>query len=317
MPTVSPSPSRNLVIVHTPPHQAESDWQAVKQRIDARAPDIEVRIAGNEPPGESLLAWQSGKPSLVFSPIGLRHAGGWRGTIYQGGGVNGKMSEIRHLSRAGLPVPQATELIRGLILNARVWGDYVIVKPANDSAGHNVRLVRTATIGMRFMELTVDQRYEMIVQRFIDATDTADRIFSYRVLTFFGRPLFAWRSFWSEPRRPLAVIADDPMGTIATQSWRVKKEKALIQDEDVLGLARRVAASLPRIPCLGVDIIRDRSSGELFVLEFNPSGHTWHFSSPWGKRGLPEAFREQLYTQFGALDIVAETLIEKTRAEAS
>jgi hypothetical protein len=43
-------PTRNLLIVHTPPFQGLADWLGAKQRIEASAPDIEVRIATNGSP---------------------------------------------------------------------------------------------------------------------------------------------------------------------------------------------------------------------------------------------------------------------------
>jgi hypothetical protein len=45
-------------------------------------------------------------------------------------------------------------------------------------------------------------------------------------------------------------------------------------------------------------------------------GNVWHFSSSMGL-GYPPKYRRRLYSQFGALDIAAETLIDRTRQEAS
>ncbi|MEQ1522858.1 MAG: hypothetical protein ABL936_16440, partial [Aestuariivirga sp.] len=69
----------------------------------------------------------------------------------------------------------------------------------------------------------------------------------------------------------------------------------------------------------------------LYVLECNPGGNTWHFSSPTGRkwqfrigrslgasRGMAKsAGRKMLLEQFGAIDIVAHALVEKTRELAT
>jgi hypothetical protein len=41
------TPSRNLLIVQTIPEQDPADWVAVKETIERKAPDIEVRISTN------------------------------------------------------------------------------------------------------------------------------------------------------------------------------------------------------------------------------------------------------------------------------
>jgi D-alanine-D-alanine ligase-like ATP-grasp enzyme len=64
---------------------------------------------------------------------------------------------------------------------------------------------------------------------------------------------------------------------------------------------------------IGVDIIRESQSGRLYVLEVNPHGAVWHLSSPLRKD--PEHARE-LYSQFNALDLAADLLIQKTRTHA-
>jgi len=88
---------------------------------------------------------------------------------------------------------------------------------------------------------------------------------------------------------------------------------------DVIQLGRRVAAAFPDIPCLGQDIVRSKVTGELFILEANPGGAVWHFSSAvyTQQPQYNEAFTKEMYAQFGALDVVADRLIERTRREAS
>jgi hypothetical protein len=82
-----------------------------------------------------------------------------------------------------------------------------------------------------------------------------------------------------------------------------------------LELARRAHAVFPDLPFLGTDIIRDAVSGELFVLECNPSGRVLVLSSKTG-REIQKANGIDFYGQFGALDTAARVLIERTRSLA-
>ena len=50
------------------------------------------------------------------------------------------------------------------------------------------------------------------------------------------------------------------------------------RDTDILDLASWTYSALPEIALQGVDILREASSGKLYVLEANPGGNTWIFS---------------------------------------
>jgi hypothetical protein len=97
-------PTRNLVIVHSPGCEAESDWLSVKQKIESRAPDIEVRIANNLIPSSVTRRWQVRRPSLVFSVNRLNAYQPAGGTIYAGRRID-KLKQFERLSAAALPMP--------------------------------------------------------------------------------------------------------------------------------------------------------------------------------------------------------------------
>jgi hypothetical protein len=311
---------RNLVIVHSPGAQELSDWIVVKELINARAPDIEVRIVNNGEPHPEITEWQLSRPSLVFSACNLSKFQPAGGKVYAGGYVD-KLMQIRQLADAGIPTPRTMLLSPGLSLDPAVWGEYVVVKPSSklgSSYGRGVTLARSESVGDRFVELTGNGRLRMIVQKLIDATDAFDRLYAYRVLTMFGRPLYASTTTQVQRRPPLAEIHDQGTSVIANNAWikGLKQELALVEDADVLQLAARAADATGQYPVLGLDIIRERSTGDLYVLETNSGGNVWHLSS---KNALSqrEKERQKKYKQFGALNIAAETLIERTRREAS
>jgi hypothetical protein len=102
--SVAAEPTRNLLIVHTPPFQALSDWLEVKQRIEARAPDIEVRIATNGSPNSVTARWQISRPSLVFSVSALSQFKPRGGTVWAGHPMS-KLEQIERLASNGFLVP--------------------------------------------------------------------------------------------------------------------------------------------------------------------------------------------------------------------
>jgi hypothetical protein len=63
-------------------------------------------------------------------------------------------------------------------------------------------------------------------------------------------------------------------------------------------------------------VIRDAATGELFVLEINPGGNTWSFSSHWAAMLRDELKTPDLARQFDAWKTCARLLVERTRLEA-
>jgi hypothetical protein len=313
---MSAAPTRNLLLVHTPPFQDVADWHGVRERIAQRASDIEVRIADNRNPDPAIAPWQVSRPSLVFSPLVLHRYRPPGGAVYAGQDI-AKGPEARRLAAAGLPVPWTARLTPGLRLDPALVGEHVIVKPAHGTLGKDVRLVPTADLAALYPGLTRDGSRRMVVQQFIDHVDEDGRPRTYRCLTAFGEPLYLAEWRWAEPRRPLAEIARDPAGIIASNHQAVARSRQFVALPDVLALARRVGRAMGDIPCLGQDIVRQTGTGRLFIIETNPGGYTWHLSSKYSRRpGYDREIAEARYRQFGALDIVAEQLILKTRAEA-
>jgi hypothetical protein len=323
------TPTRNLLIVQTAREQDPSDWIGIKQRIERNAPDIEVRIADNTyqksaiEVGDAGVAnhrlrnsatalWQVQRPSLVFSAIRLIDYFPRGGTVYCGQ-VMGKDEQLCRLSAIEIPTPRTATLSRRSSFDPGEWGKYVIVKPNNLNSGDGVRLVRTIDLSARYDELTSIANDQFLVQPYIDHAEDGYPT-AHRVLTMFGRALYCGRNRWGNKRRPLAKIAADPLGIIASNgSTAGGRIRSICNDPDIISLGERAHRAFPECPVLGVDIVRDIHSGRLYVLEVNPHGAVWHFAHT--KDIDPEYVRAR-YTQFDALDLAADLLIEKTRAEA-
>lgn len=158
----------------------------------------------------------------------------------------------------------------------------------------------------------LSRRSPVLVQQFVD---TGEWPSYYRVLTLFGEPLYCRKAFTHRQRPPLDAPDETLLSAqIATNAARRQHHAA--SDPDVLELARRAYDAMPAIPLQGVDIIREATTGQLFVLEINAGGNTWHFSSSYIEQIPDASSREEKITQFGAWDVAARILTKKTLEDA-
>jgi glutathione synthase/RimK-type ligase-like ATP-grasp enzyme len=151
----------------------------------------------------------------------------------------------------------------------------------------------------------------VVAQRFVEhAVDGYPS--EYRVLTLFGRALYCARNRWREKRRPLSEIAATD-GVIASNDRSFGgRQREAVRNVEVIALAERAASAFPDCALLGVDIIREAGTEDLYVLEVNPNGRTWHFSSELSQ-SFEERHRRDLYEQFGGMRRAADILIGATR----
>jgi hypothetical protein len=309
------SAARNLLIVHSSGYEDIADWVAVKCRIEAQAPDIEVRIVNNFARNSATARWQIRRPSLVFCASYLAEFRPLGGTVYVGQQLT-KLEQSERLARHGLPTPPTLPLTPETALALAQWGRYVVVKPPSAAKGVGVQLVATRDVAARFDELTRNGQRPMLVQPYVDHTVDGCPT-SYRVLTLFGHVLCCHLTRWATPRAPLDEIATSPQGTIASNSREFGLLREVSNDAEVIACAERAQSAFPECAVLGVDLVRETAAGKLHILEVNPEGLTWHFSSPVARAEFSAEFIKGLYAQFNALDRAAQLLIEKTRTAAS
>jgi hypothetical protein len=153
----------------------------------------------------------------------------------------------------------------------------------------------------------------MIVQKYID---TGQRVQRSRLATLFGRPLYAITAIFLEQRPPISAVDDlgqfDFFGVTPSNGRRREFDNG----PDLLALGLPIYSCFPEVPWQNIDALREESTDKLYILEINPGGNTWHFSSGSADRIRNELGGLQLEDQFGAFDIAADVLIEKTRSEA-
>lgn len=308
-----PAATRNLVLVHRPGSQDVADFIRIRELIGERAPDIETFIARWDHPGSVTRRKAARRPCLVFSPTPLSSFRPISGKIYCGRNIS-KLEQARRLWSAGVATPETILYGPGTELDPSKWGELTVLKPDTGGGGKDIQVVRTKAI-REAMRLHLGRR--MIAQPFID---TGPYPAKYRLLAIFGRPLYCEHQAsvaqapqvgpeGSEQIEGLITSQASSPATAGTRRTTVSNEL------DVLAFAPIVADAFPEVPVLGLDIIREAATGKLYVLEVNPLGYTWHLSSKLGKIAQ-RRLQIDRYAQFDALSTAADSLIEKTRAEA-
>jgi len=311
----------HLILAWLPDWQSPEDWEEIAYHVRTIEPRIATFVVRGDQAHSYTRRRAAGRPSFIFSPGQLPTFRPLRGRLYQGNPI-AKFEQLKRLAAAGVPVPMTTILTPELRLDPSVWGDFVIVKPGDNrisSFGQGVQLMRTGRV--RYVppaELPAGHpgRFgPMLVQRFID---TGDRISHYRALTLFGEPLYVQFGRSVAPRVSLDA-SDEEIESAVVVTQNIDKDKRLTKEADVIAMARAAHAAMPEIPLKGCDILREEATGALYVLEVNPGGNTWHFSSASSatrpNRNPPE-FEEARRKQFDALRTAARILAERTMAEA-
>ena len=311
---------RHLVLVHTHGFQDVGDFEEIAQKVREFAQDIDVFIANNEIPSSVTRRRAARMPTLVVSPGRLIDFHPLRGKIYAGTAIP-KLEQLARFEAAGIPVPPSAEITPGAKLPEEAFGSHVVVKPGYSTAsqGHHMTLMRREAVRFQPRESYPENhsgRYgPMFAQRFID---TGEYVNHHRVVTLFGTPLLAFKTSATVPRAPL-VVPDDVLAAVMVKARRrdAPIERELTRDSDILELARRTYSAIPEAPLQGVDIVREASTGRLFVLEANPGGNTWIFSKGEMSARLKNALKVgRLIDPFDAFTTAAKVLVERTRAEA-
>ena len=262
--------------------------------------------------------------SLPAVTIGLgTSAGGFtpeRGDILSNKPIS-KLDQTAILQAKGVATPRTAKFDFRATYDPAVWGEFVLLKPAPlvlTSDGNHVRMLRTR----RLNEIKSPQQLAdmlgtsapILVQSFVD---TGSRPSCWRVLTLFGHALYCMRTVSPVERPPLSA-PDEVIENASVVSkhidWKGVYDYAqilsLVSEPRVVEFARRIAACFPRIPLLGVDILEQDGTGELFALEVNAGGNVWHFSSKGAASGRAAIDRDARIAQFGAWDVAARALVE-------
>ncbi len=302
----------NLILVYQPAKMAMSDYQTIAAAIAKKRPDIKTFIVDTKELNWADAAQAAQAPTLTVSPLPIKKFKPPRGPVFEGYEWP-KGQQYEWLREIGVPVPDWTEITPDLKLDPEEWGPYVVVKPELGRRGAEVHIKRTGRVRYKPRDAYPDEhpgsKCAMLVQRFVY---TGRWAINYRVAVLFGKALFCWRCELDNKFPPLNSRYNfRDGGGISIVSNKRSSHYTLAYDKDVIALAERVHEVFPKQPLLGSDIVRDADSGELYLIEASPRGDGWNMSSDTGME-IQNTNGIDLTKQFGALEIAADVLIEKT-----
>lgn len=325
---------RNLILIHRGP-EYEQDFKEIARKVTAIDKGVTVyALANNSMAQLPPLAWMW--PTLVVAFTPKYRLQVKRGTVLRNSQIE-KLAQYETFRKAGIPAPPMLPFRFGMTLDPLLFGDFVVIKPMDldlTSQALGIQLFRRHRLErMEPRDFPLDHpihkaREGYLVQKFID---TGPYPCYQRIQTFFGDVMYCWQTTLKNLRSPLDAPDSDIESAVIDIKGEGEKERELIKDPDVERLARKVHAQFPDIPILGCDVVREAATQTLYVLECNPGGNTWHISSKFGEilrldfgnaqanghERANQLGRRKLIEQYGAFDVVAKTLVEKTRSLAS
>jgi hypothetical protein len=308
------TPRRALILVSSPSVNGEADFAELAVWIRELSPETAVFVLPDTTDADRAAAVPD-LPTVTVSPTPVRRLRPRRGPVLQGQHV-AKSEEYRALDAIGVPVPRWARLLPGKRPNLDGFGPYLVTKPDFGARGAEVRIERRDDAKWKPPRTELAEQFggpwnPRVAQEFV-YTGRWPR--SHRVTTLFGTALFAFRVEADHGREPLVARFAFHGHSVVSSGHGCTFE--LFAEPDVLSLAERAHAAVPRVPLLGVDILRDVETGKLFVVELNGLGYTWDFSSPTGL-SLQAQFGFNLDAQLGgrrrAAGVLARVCEEQCR----
>ncbi len=314
---------KTLILVANERNLDPRDFEEIAAKVSSENRRIDAFVVSVNQPASIIEERYWRNPTLI---IAFGDTGAFkppRGILLQNGPVH-KFQQYVQFCLAGVPTPHAANFSPDTEYSEEEFGEFSILKPIDlgrMGKGGLVRLQRTRRLKAfdrnQYPEDHPLRSSRLLVQSFVD---TGVYAVSWRVLTLLGEPLYCFRSASGVERPPLdspdeviekAVI--EPKHPEGKQKVGYENLRAFIIDREIMDFARKASRAFPRVPLQGCDIIREAGTGKLYVLEVNPGGNTWHFSSPLflaqrTKLGGKESFTRQL----DAFAVAARVLAQRT-----
>jgi hypothetical protein len=322
---------RNLILIHRG-NAYERDFEEIAEKVYAIDPSITVFVVPGHL-GGALPATEWRYPTLTVALTSKFKLPIRRGPILQTQQI-GKLAQQDILRQHGIPTPPALPFTFGMTLDPVIFGDRVVLKPMDltlTSQGVAFLFSRERGSSLAPEDLPRDHLIRLypnsfMVQKYIH---TGTKPYIIRIGTFLAKAIFCYTSGSPDELVHPGVEGDLLAAGVGISPVASERKRQLVFDEDAIQLAEATHRAFGSVPLLGIDLVRDHATGELFVLETNPGGNTWHFTSKNGeptRRSLaPEGRgsdasrqgRLVLLEQFGAFDTAAKLLVAKTQELSS
>jgi hypothetical protein len=293
----------NLVIVPDVGFHDVNDVHKIVELIQAQCTDIRPVVC--YPKNLVWYRWLClTRPTIFVSFKRLRRFKPLRGKIFHGQKLS-KSQQYEMMEEKGFPTLKWQRITPQTSLSSDEWGERVVVKPELGKAGEQITVQRIEDVRW---EKDTPLDGGTLAQELIS---TGSEPISFRCLTLFGKTLLLNKNV--SPASHSNPESNTEDNIIATLDDRYSKS---VNDPEVIHFAEQLGQRVfPDIPLLGIDIIRCAKTQKLYVLEANPFGLTWHFSSKGGLHRQAES-NTNYEKQFGAFGIAAKRLIEVARERA-
>ena len=306
----------NLILVNQSEKQNPEDFEEIRSHIGAKAGDVAVHIVDTKTRDWPIADEVAKLPTVTVSFLPIRHFRSPRGPVLQGYEFR-KSDQYAKLKQIGVAVPDWEVIVPDTKLDPDRWGPYVVVKPELGRKGAQVTVKKTGRVKYKtpdeYPELHLGRKAPMLAQRFVYTGPWAR---CYRVVSLFGKALLCWHCEIDHSYPALrSRYGFNEQGGVTIASNKKSSTYRLAFDRDVIALAEAAHGVFPEQPLLGTDVVRDHETGALFVLECNPRGDTWVFSSYPG-REIQKENNINFRTQFGGMALAADILIEEARRRA-
>ena len=276
----------NLGLVAQSGHTTVEDLEEVAAVARAHNPRVRACVLKDRPHRLRRLELAA-RPSLFFASVKHRRFSPVRGRVFDGTLIT-KAEECSRMEAGGIRIPRTALLTEHEMPDLSDFGSHVVVKPSIGRRGAAVKIKRTIRVRWKpsAVESAVIQgNSDILVQEFIY---TGPWPISYRVHTMFGEALVCLRIEASHERGQIPPAEESGSGKTDSNRFGganniVASSKgcsiSLCEDEELIEIAERTHTLFPDCAQLGVDLIREVPSGDVYVLEVNCRGGTWSLSS--------------------------------------
>ena len=318
-----------LILVMRPGRQHIQDMIDIAREVAKAAPEILVHIAGPFSTAADVDAWKWSLPTLTISLGRLGKFMPRRGPILQNRAVK-KLDQCRRFAAMGIPTPHTERFEFGRHYREEDFSRLSVLKPMPldlTSSGRDLMLCETRQlhqiVAAEFPPDHFLRKAPVLVQRFID---TGPKPEYFRVLTLLGEPILWMRVKSAVEQIDLSgsdtAVMDraivDPRSTYGSVASDFEELLEFEVPSDVSEFAMQIYRGFPDIPLQANDIVREATTGKLFILEINAGGNTWDFSS----RRVAESReklggRDKLVSIYNPWPRAAKALIRKVRELAN
>ncbi len=321
---LEPSDSKKNLILIGDFRFRVKDFEEIAHEVVALRPDIAVHLVS---PNDTAAVvpddkWRRPTITVSFGPPGNFRPR--RGPMFKNLPIE-RFKQLKRMREAGVSTPRAETFIFHRLYDPKIWGPFVIIKPVDfefGSNGDDAHLVRTSKAHLLKPDqfaLKSPSSGAPISRMILSFVNTGDRPCRYRALALFGEPLYIQLTTLDEPRADLLTATDEELFASMVDINGGERSNAYGDYPDVFAFARKIGDAFAEIPLLGIDILKDIDTGELFGLEVNAGGNVWHFSSHYlaDRRAKFPNMANEMKSQFGAWQAAARALARQTEHHAA